>query len=170
MRRTLNTGKKKKRTASAPMEAALNYLERTARTKREMERYLEDDKMFDEVSVMETIRRLEELNLINDEAFAMNFVETRLNTKPISRMHLRHQLEAHELSAETIEAALETIDDETERKNAYDVAQKFNRTLSSLDDEERRDRVFKRLATRGYSFELAREAVEAAMCGEDEDA
>ena len=169
MRRTYRT-EKIKRTTSAPMEAALTYLERAARTKREMERYLEDDRMFDEVSVMETVRRLEELNLINDEAYAVSFVETRLNTKPVSRMHLRQQLIAHELPEAAIDAALAAIDDDTERKNACDIAEKFNRTLSALADDERRERVLRRLITRGYPFELAREAVDYAMNGEHGDA
>ncbi len=87
------------------MDAALGYLGYRARTVREVERYL-DEKQYGEYEIMQVIDRLAELGLVNDTAFAEEFVASRLRTKPVSRRHLRAQLYAHELAREVIDEAL----------------------------------------------------------------
>ena len=103
--------KKAADTGRTPMDAALRYLGGRARTVREVERHL-DASEYGEVEVYETVERLKELGLLNDLAFAAEFVRTRLATKPISRAHLREQLLAHETELEAIEQALLQVDEE----------------------------------------------------------
>ena len=108
------------------MDAALRHLGARARTVREIERYL-DASEYGEVEVYETVERLKELGLLNDVAFAEEFVRTRLATKPVSRAHLRQQLLAHEAEAEAIEHALASLGGETEADNAALIAGKYIR-------------------------------------------
>ncbi len=145
---------------SNPMDAALQFLGYRARTVREVERYL-DGKQYGEFEVAQVIDRLLELGLLDDERFAGDFVESRLRTKPVSRRHLREQLYGHELPAETIERALQAVDEETERKNAALVAEKYWRQFEALPDRDRCGRVMQRLLGRGYDAELARSIIRA---------
>ena len=69
-------------------DAALDYLTPKDRTQREVENYL-DERNYSEIEVINTIERLKDNGLIDDERYAKRFVETRLNTKPISRQKLR---------------------------------------------------------------------------------
>lgn len=132
-------------------DAALFFLTPKARTVRETENYL-DSQQFSEYEVMQTIERLKSSGLLDDAKYAAEFIETRLNTKPVSRMKLRIQLEGHFVPGDIIDDALSRIDEKTELCNAQRVAQKFYRQFSGLDEEERLKRVQSRLASRGYSF------------------
>lgn len=152
--------------ARSPMDYAMQYLTAKDRTVREMQAYL-DEKDFGEADIDATVERLTELGLLNDRRYAQRFVETRLATKPVSRRHLYEQLKGHGLSEEYIREAMELADADTERENALSVARKFARQFANLEPDKRRMRVLNRLEARGYSYDTAREALEAALSEED---
>ena len=146
-------------TGRTPMDAALRYLGARARTVREVERHL-DACEYGEVEVYETVERLRELGLLDDLAFANEFVRTRLATKPVSRAHLREQLLTHEVEESAMEQALMQIDEEAQQRSAVSVAEKYARQYAHLSSEERDEMVLRRLLSRGYSYDDAR----AALC------
>ena len=159
----------KKQTAGSmsPMDYAMKYLTVKDRTVSEMQAYL-DEKDFGEADVDATVKRLKELGLLDDRRYAQRYVETRLNTKPISRRHLYEQLKGHGVPEAFIREAMELADPENERENALAVARKFARQFASLEPEKRRMRVLSRLQARGYSYDVSRQAAETALSEEDE--
>lgn len=159
--------KKTSDTGRTPMDAALRYLGARARTVREMERHL-DTCEYGEVEVYETVERLKELGLLDDLAFANEFVRTRLATKPISRAHLREQLMAHETEQEAIDQALTQVDDEAQQRSCAETAEKYARQYARLPQRERDEMVIRRLLARGYSYEEARAALREATRETDE--
>ena len=143
------------------MDSAMRYLGARARTIREVERHL-DACEYGEVEVYETVERLKVLNLLDDFAYANEYVRTRLATKPVSRAHLREQLLAHEVAQEAIENALEQVDDDTQQRSAASIAEKYARQYARLAAEERDEMVLRRLLSRGYSYDDARAALREA--------
>ncbi len=152
--------KQTKQESLSPMDHAMRYLTARDRTVSEMQTYL-DNKDFGEADVDATIERLKDLGLLDDARYAVRFVETRLASKPVSRRHLWEQLKSHGLADEYINAALDTVAPEDEASNAQQVAEKYWRQFQSLDAEQRRDRVMKRLVSRGFSYDVSRKALEA---------
>jgi len=108
------------------------------------------------------------LGLLNDTAYAEDFVRTRLATKPVSRAHLREQLLSHETDLDAIEQALLAVDDETQQKSAVSIAEKYARQYSNLAEDERNEMVIRRLLARGYSYDDARAALAEATGERDE--
>lgn len=143
------------------MDWALYYLSFRSRTVREVECYL-DEKQFGEIEVYDTVNRLQELGLLDDKKYAEEFVRTRLNTKAVSKRHLAEQLRSHSIPKDIIEAVLDTLPDESELKNATDVAKKYYRQLEALPENERKERTLQRLVRRGYSYDVAHKALTAA--------
>jgi regulatory protein len=127
---------------------------------REIEHHL-DRCEFGEVEIYETVERLKELNLLDDRAYAEEFVKTRLNTKPVSRAHLRMQLVSHEIGQEAMDNALLLVDDEQEARSAALVAGKYARQYAKLPQSERDELVMRRLMSRGYGYDDARAALSA---------
>ena len=166
MNKNMSKPKKAVDTGRTPMDAALRFLGARARTVREVERHL-DACEYGEVEVYETVERLKDLGLVNDLAFANEFVRSRLATKPISRAHLREQLLAHETDMEAIEQALLQVDEETQQRSAASVAEKYVRQYTRLPQQERDEMVIRRLLSRGYSYDDARAALREAA-GEEE--
>lgn len=151
----------------SPMEYAMKYLTLKDRTVAEMQTYL-DGKEFGEADVDATIERLLELGLLDDARYARRFVETRMASKPISRSHLRDQLKGHGIADAEIEAAMQTVEDTDEEANARLIAEKFARQFETLEAQKRRERVLSRLIARGFSYDAARKAYEAALSEEEE--
>lgn len=149
------------------MDAALRFLGARARTIREVERHL-DACEYGEIEIAETIQRLIELNLLNDMAFAEDFIQTRLATKPISRARLREQLRAHEVEENAAEQALQLVSDDTESDSAGKIAGKYARQYQELSKEKRDEMILRRLLSRGYSYEDARAAIVEATEEYDE--
>lgn len=145
----------------SPMEHALKYLTAKDRTVSEMQTYL-DGKEFGEADVDAAIERLKELGILDDRRYAQRFVETRLASKPVSSAHLREQMRGHGLSQEDIDAAMETVDEQSDADNALTVARKYFRQFHALAPEKRRERVLSRLTARGFSYDVSRKAFETA--------
>ena len=148
------------------MDAALSYLTGRMRTVREVEDKL-DELQYGEGDVLATVARLRELNLLDDEAYAKEFVRSRLATKPMSRQKLYMDLKAHKVPEELIEAALNELPPETEADNALEVARKFWRQMEALEKSVRRERVLRRLTSRGFSTEASLAAIRQAAEEED---
>ena len=142
----------------SPMDAALSYLTGRMRTVREVEDRL-DELQYGEGDILITVERLKELNLLNDEEYAREFVRSRLATKPVSCQKLYTDLRAHHVPEELIEAALDALPEETESDNALEVARKFWRQMSGLEQGARRERVLRRLMSRGFSTEASLAAI-----------
>ena len=148
------------------MDAALSYLTGRMRTVREVEDKL-DDLQYGEGDILAVVDRLKELNLLNAEEYAREFVRSRLATKPMSRQKLYLDLRAHKLPEELIESALNELPKETEADNAMEVAKKFWRQMSALEEPIRRERVLRRLTSRGFSTEASLAAIRAVAEEED---
>ena len=148
------------------MDAALSYLTGRMRTVREVEEKL-DDLQYGEGDVLTTVERLKELGLLNDREYAREFVRSRLATKPVSRQKLYLDLKAHKVPEELIRETLDDLPRETEADNAREVAQKFWRQMSALEAGVRRERVLRRLMSRGFSTEASLAAIREAETEED---
>jgi len=140
------------------MDAALFYLTSKMRSVREVENRL-DDLQYGEGDIITTIDRLKELNLLNDRAYAEEYVRSRLASKPVSRQKLFIELKTHKIPDEIIESVLSDLNKDTEAENACMVAEKFMRQMNDLEESVRRERIFRRLISRGFSFETSMTAI-----------
>ncbi len=153
IRNKQNTGKSKvKPKGSSAYDEALYFLTPKARTVREVENHL-DGCDHSEMEIFEAVERLKNAGLLDDEKYAADFIESRLNTKPVSKMKLREQLMGHFIDAELIDAVLSSVSDEAELENARSVAEKYYRQFEGLEPSERLRRVGLRLTSRGYSYD-----------------
>ena len=150
----------------SPMDAALSYLSARMRTMREVEDKL-DDLQYGEGDILVTVERLKELNLLNDEEYAREFVRSRLASKPVSRQKLYLDLKNHKVPEELIQTVLNELPEETEAYNAREVAIKYWRQMSAIEEPIRRDRVLRRLMSRGFSTEASLAAIRQAVEAEE---
>ena len=145
----------------SPMDAALSYLSARMRTVREVEDKL-DDLQYGEGDILVTVERLKELNLLNDEEYVREFVRSRLASKPVSRQKLYLDLKNHKVPEELIQTVLNELPEETEADNAREVAIKYWRQMSAIEEPIRRERVLRRLMSRGFSTEASLAAIRQA--------
>jgi len=144
-------------------EAALKLLERTRRTRRDLERRLKE-KDFDAATIAATLDRLTEVGLIDDVEYARAWLAGRWGRKPSGWRRLVQELRAKGISEEDAERARELL---SERGSAPDevgsaaklVAQARKR-YARLEPQAQRQRLYALLARRGYDGDVIRRALE----------
>ncbi|MCH1403853.1 MAG: recombination regulator RecX [Candidatus Nanopelagicales bacterium] len=104
--------------------------------------------------------RFEEVGLVDDVAFTRLWVESRHRSKALARPVLRRELQQRGVDADTIEQALEDIDDEGEFLRAVSFAEGKARLRSGEELPAAVNRLAGQLARKGYSssvcFSVAR--------------
>ena len=145
---------------------ALHYLGYRPRSRQEIDRYLQKYGL-PQVQIEAVIGRLEQVGLLDDQAFARYWVESRERFRPRGLRALRYELRNKGVSEEIIGAALEVVD---VQDSAYRSAEKKARQLSSLDRQTFHRKMIAFLSRRGFAYEVAREVTDRywAELGEDE--
>ncbi|WP_374206001.1 regulatory protein RecX [Gordonia zhenghanii] len=143
-------------TGSGPSawDAALRLLGARARSRHEMHDRLVA-RGFSDDEVASTLARLDEWKLIDDAAFAHEWVRSRHAHSARGRHALRRELRTKGVADDIVVDALDTIDPEAEREIAYALADKKLRfDADELSDPAIRTKAFRRLAgtlgRRGY--------------------
>jgi regulatory protein len=103
-----------------------------------------------ETLVEETVDRLRQSGLVNDDAFARAWVENRSEFRPRSKSALRMELRRKGLDDETIHSVVdENVD---EQALAFEAARKYAHRLAGLDWLQFRQKLGGFLARRGFSY------------------
>jgi regulatory protein len=136
-----------------PVEVARNIafrkLAASARTRHELDAALQKKHVPDEVAAT-VLDRLEEVGLVDDEAFAQSWVESRQQRRHLSRSALRRELSSKGVDRDHVDAALATVDVEDELAAARALAAKKAASTAGLDPLVRHRRLVGVLARRGF--------------------
>ena len=104
----------------------------------------------------ELLDRFEEIQLVDDEAFAEVWVRSRARSRGLARSAIRRELRDKGIEGEMAESALEQIDDESEEATAKDLVERKLRAPSmALDKDKSVRRLVGMLARKGYSGSTA---------------
>ena len=107
--------------------------------------------------------RFNELGLVDDEAFASAWVESRHAGRGLARRALRHELTTRGVDRDTIDQALAQVDPESERAAARALVDARLPGLSRVDRATRVRRLQGLLGRRGYSAGLAMAVISEAL-------
>ncbi|OXS83980.1 regulatory protein RecX [Kocuria marina] len=136
----------------------LRQLSASAKSRRQLEDKLADRNVPEDVA-REVLDRFEEVNLVDDRAYAGMFVRSRAETRRLSRSALRRELAQRGITGEIADEALEQRSDHDELRDAHALVRK--KLPASLDpsDRKERDRLTRRLVSmlgrKGYPPGLA---------------
>lgn len=149
-------------------QAALRFLAHRARSEQELRQRL-TDKGFAQGLIEDLLSELRGNGLVDDEAFAREWVRQRRGQRGKSRGALRQELKAKGISSAIVEAVLADVDDGDEKTLARQVAHRQARRItqaptSPAEHAKLLRRLVGALARRGFpqglSLSIAREALE----------
>ena len=141
---------------------SLDILARAPRSIRDLRRRLLL-KGEQEADVEATVERLMAAGLLDDAAYARAFVRAKVSSQGFSRRRLQQELAKRGVARDIADAAIVEVlhdDNVDETANIDRVARKKLRTLSGLDPDTQRRRLFAFLARRGYDVDDVRAVVE----------
>lgn len=127
--------------------------------------------------VRELLDRFEDLQLIDDAAYAEMWVSSRHRSQGLARRALSRELYQRGINAEDAETALSQVTDADEWHKAHElVTKRLSRSSTAMpnaDDRQQRDRVVRRLVAmlsrKGYAPGMAFSVVTDVMNADDLD-
>jgi regulatory protein len=156
------------------LDAAARFLETRSRSVHEVRRRLTTAGYRTEL-VDAAITRLTELGMLDDEAFAHAWVESRDRARPRGERALRDELRVKGIDRAIVDRVLEerrATDEETapspDRSAAERLLEKHTRTLGRIaDPRQRRQRAYALLARSGFDPETCREVAATVVMAAD---
>ncbi|MEV2265199.1 recombination regulator RecX [Nonomuraea africana] len=107
--------------------------------------------------------RFTELGLINDEAFAEAWVDSRHHGRGLARRALAAELRHRGVDSETVNEAVERVDSDQEADTARRLVERKLASTRGLDPQARTRRLAGMLARKGYGAGLAYRVVREAL-------
>ena len=132
------------------LQQAMLFLGYRARSESEIRQNLRKHEIPEPI-IEETLERLRQDGLANDNQFARAWVENRSAFRPRSRRLMAMELRQKGLDNEAISSATENVDDEA---LAYEAAQKKVSRLKNLEWSEFRKKMSDFLGRRGFSYSV----------------
>ena len=140
-------------------EAALRHLDYRPRSVREIRFHLQGKGIEPEV-IDEVVKRLSDVGLLDDRAFARYWLENRRDFRPRGQRALRMELRQKGVPDEIIDEVLD--EGHSEDEAAYQAAQAQARKIHTADPAEFRRKLEAHLLRRGFSYDIAREVTARA--------
>ncbi len=137
--------------------AAMRLLARRPRSVRELSDRL--GQRFSDGAVRATVESLRETRLVDDEAFARWWTDSRTGSRPMAAAMIRAELARKGVDADVIARAVGLVDDEA---NARALAERLCGSIPADDFEVFARRLAGRIARRGYPADLVRSVVREA--------
>ena len=131
-------------------QQAMLFLSYRARSESEIRQNLRKHEIPEPV-IEQTLERLRQAGLANDNQFARAWVENRSAFRPRSRRMMAMELRQKGLNDEAVASATEDVDD---KALAYEAAQKRIARYKGLEWNEFRKKLSDFLARRGFSYSV----------------
>jgi regulatory protein len=149
-------------------EICLRLLTASPRTRAQLADALRRKDVPDEVAER-VLSRFTDVGLIDDEAFARAWVQSRHTGRGLARRALASELRRRGVADETVNEAVETLDSEQEERAARELVGRRLSSTRRLDPAKRMRRLVGMLARKGYSPGLAYRVVKEALEEEGAD-
>ncbi|MDP2775358.1 MAG: regulatory protein RecX [Nocardioides sp.] len=154
---------------SVARKILLDQLTGQARTRSELATRLAKKNVPDDVA-KRLLDRFEEVGLINDAAFAREWVASRQPGKGLAGRALAQELRRKGIDDEVAREALDTIDPADEEQAARRLVRKKLRSLTRVDDTTATRRLVGMLARKGYGPSMAFSVVKDELASADREA
>ncbi len=129
---------------------ALKILTRAAQTKAKLKEKLER-RQFEATIIERVLKKLEDAELINDQKYAQDYISYRSRTSPLGSRYLKFKLLQKGIPKDIATVTTAEITSEQELELARAAAAKRLSTLGRYPAEERKVKLARFLAARGFS-------------------
>jgi regulatory protein len=147
---------------SAARTVCLNLLTTRARTRAELAAELARREFDDDVATG-VLDRLVEVGLLDDAAFAEQWVDSRHRHRGLGRRALSQELRRKGVDTETAGEAVAGLDAEAEREKAGELVRRRLPSMDRVEPQAAARRLVGMLARKGYGAGMAYEVVRTEM-------
>ena len=145
--------------------SAINYLAKRIHSERELKTKLQQKK-YDREIINQVVDELKERELVDDYKFSLIFIEEKIRTKLWGEKKIKSELLKKGINNEILSRVMsEKFPGDNSLENAVELASKKIKSLSYKNLEKRKlaEKVYAFLASRGYDYQVSKEAVEKVL-------
>ncbi|HHY81202.1 MAG TPA: hypothetical protein GX505_00790 [Clostridiales bacterium] len=142
----------------AACDLALHYLGFRMRTRKQLYDYLKR-KGFNEPVIEEVICKMEEYRFLDDEEYALRWIQSRKLSQPSGRRKIAYELMNKGIARDVLETALDTVTQEEEEELVCQLAEKYYAKYSNLPGKECMAKVSQALLRRGFDWDIISRAI-----------
>jgi len=157
---------------AAARAAVLRQLTMGARTRAQLETVLRRKLIPDDVAA-KVLDRFEAVDLVDDEEFARQWVESRHAGRGLARRALAHELRQRGVDEDTVKGAVDQVSSDDELAAARQLVRRKLRAMDGTSAAEDPQRVTRRLAgllaRKGYSGPVAWQAIREERADVDDE-
>lgn len=146
------------------LKSCVRYIGIRPRTKRETVKFLENKSNNTELN-NNIISRLEQLKLIDDKAFLDWYTESRSRSSPRGYFLLKQELTSHGVDKDLIDSSY--INEIEQLKLAVAAVTKKYKNWSTLNTQDDYPRIYRFLASRGFSPSTIEKVIKKRYNSED---
>lgn len=146
----------------------LRKLAAQARTRSELAKALQARAVPAEAASV-VLDRMSEIGLVDDAAFAQDWVASRQQRRHLSRSALRRELQNKGVARDQIDEALAPLGVSEELEAALSLARRRQATMATLPRDVQYRRLSGVLARRGFGGSVAAQVLEVVLAGVSED-
>jgi regulatory protein len=150
--------------SKAALSRAYRLLSLRARSEEEIRRSLRHAG-FGDAAIEAAVSHLLHQGLLDDRAFAANWTQSRIQSRPRGRRLIEHELRTKGVSPEDAAAATSGVDDDA---TALALAERRARLMGGVDRQTLVRRLSNYLLARGFSGETVSRAVASVLSGRDD--
>ncbi|CAG7624188.1 RecX family transcriptional regulator [Paenibacillus allorhizosphaerae] len=147
---------------------AIRLLSNRLRSEHEMRARLKQ-KGYDPDIVGKTMERLQNEKYLDDELFAEQLTRQRLESQKKGRYFIRQELQQKGIKKDTIHGAMELVDEETEFRMAFGLAEKRYASELNRDPVKARPKIAGFLQRRGYPGSVVSRVLKQLSVGKQEE-
>lgn len=148
-------------------QKTLNYLSYSLRSEKQIRDYLKKNEL--EHFTDRMITQLKSLHFIDDLNYAQSYVRTMANINKKGPHNIQQELFRRGITEDKIMTALDEYPYELQLANAIELADKQWQKMKKHSEFESVQKVKKFLVNKGYSFEIAEEAISEINTQKDEE-
>jgi regulatory protein len=145
--------------------SAINCLAKRIHSERELKTKLQQKKYNPEI-INQVVDELKERELIDDYKFSLIFIEEKTRTKLWGEKKIKSELLKKGINNEILSRVMsEKFPGDNTLENAVELASKKIKSISYKNLEKRKlaEKVYAFLASRGYDYQVSKEAVEKVL-------
>jgi len=140
-------------------KVAYSFLAYKQRSKKELIKKLKLKKISD-ASIEKIVELLEKQKYLNDELFAGNFIEDKLNCRPIGKRLAKLKLSEKGIDKEVIEETLNKIySEDKEAEYAERVLEKYVKKVKYKDAVDKKNKCYRYLISKGFDFDTVKKVL-----------
>ncbi len=136
-------------------KAAYSFLAYKPRSKKDLVKKLKQKKVSDKI-IDDIIELLEKQKYLNDEIYARNYLEDKLNSKPIGKRLAKMKLLEKGIDKELVESAInENYSADKEFELAAKLMEKYEKKVKFKDQTDKKNKCYRYLISKGFDYETA---------------